>query len=68
MSVIAKECIVGYYDKDGEYNEIELKQNKEYTISFKAKLEHTDGDLLIFNAHNCIEISVDDITGINEVE
>lgn len=68
MSVMAKECVVGYYDEDGEYFEIELKQNKEYIISFKAKLEHTDDDLLMFNACNCIEMCVDDIVGINEVE
>lgn len=70
MSIMAKECLVGYFDEAGDYCEAELKQNRTYMFTIMGKLESTDDGTLILDIRNSdenIQVDVADICGIKEV-
>lgn len=64
-NIMSKDVILGFDDEDRDYEEVHLKEGREYEITIKAKFENTDNLNLTFVSDlSNIVVNIDDIINI----
>ncbi len=64
-NIMSKDVILGFDDEDRDYEEVHLKEGREYEITIKAKFENANNLNLTFVSDlSNIVVSIDDIINI----
>ena len=64
-NIMSKDVILGFDDEDRDYEEVHLKEGREYEITIKAKFENADNLNLTFVSDlSNIVVNIDDIINI----
>ena len=64
-NIMSKDVILEFDDEDKDYEEVHLKEGREYEITIKAKFENTNNLNLTFVSDlSNIVVNIDDIINI----
>ena len=65
-NIMSKDVILEFDDEDKDYEEVHLKEGREYEITIKAKFENVNNLDLTFvsNSSKNIVVNIDDIINI----
>ena len=64
-NIMSKDVILGFDDEDKDYEEIRLKEGREYEITIKAKFENVNNlDLTFVSDSSNIVVNINDIINI----